>query len=588
MGLACSIALYRAIHARELQAIEHAEREHADRDLAAIEYSFLARERILTSVVALFNASEEVTLEEFKAFTVPLLADDLSLQALGWDLVVPHAARETYERDMRTQGFSDFQIVERSPEGKMIRAADREEYVVVHYLLPFEGNEAAFGYDIASDSARLTTLLHAKQTGEISSTERIRLVQEPGTEYGILICAPVYTKQRANAGSTSKQELLGYVVGALRVSDVVDAALHHRCPQMMGLRIMDASAPPEERELYANALTTDESESRETETGEDPDYLSVRHFDVGGRTWTAYATSSPLARGGRSSVVAIALLITGILLTTLMEAYILKLMHLNNQLATEVRERKNAQHELQEAHAKLEDRVTERTRALEKTTEELRELAMKLSLTEERERRRIAIELHDEIGQMLSLTQMKLIDLCSGEASPNRALELERCLELTRLTDKRVRSMEADLCPPILYDFGLEEAARWLMDRTQKEHGFESSFNDDGSQKPLSEASRLILYRSLREIIFNVVKHAEASSVELSISRDNGHVVLVVTDNGVGFEEATAPSVQKDNRGFGLTSIREQMNRIKGGVEVTSSTGCGTSVTLTAPIDDQC
>ena len=148
-----------------------------------------------------------------------------------------------------------------------------------------------------------------------------------------------------------------------------------------------------------------------------------------------------------------------------------------------------------------------------------------------------------------------------------------------------VSSLSFDLSSPIPYDLGLEAAvADWLDERMAKDYGIATEFEDDGQPKPLDADIIAVLFRDVRELLMNVVKHAGAKKVKLSIGRVGGRIRISVEDDGCGFDPAAAAANAVKNGGFGLFSVRERLEQLGGSVEIDSAPGSGTRVTVTAPL----
>lgn len=205
----------------------------------------------------------------------------------------------------------------------------------------------------------------------------------------------------------------------------------------------------------------------------------------------------------------------------------------------------------------------------------LTDMTMELSLVEERERRRIATELHDNISQSLLLGKIKLRTLI-GAALPTQSLQaLNEILKIQDQTIKSVRSLTQQLSPPILSIAGLEDALEWLAERMQEDYGLCVVFVDDKQPKPLTEDMRAIVFQTCRELLINVAKHAETESARVVIGREDGRLCLTVDDRGKGFDLSGSAV-----RGFGLFSIRERIKYLGGDVSIESAPGQGTQVTL--------
>lgn len=231
--------------------------------------------------------------------------------------------------------------------------------------------------------------------------------------------------------------------------------------------------------------------------------------------------------------------------------------------------------------------VTDRKQAQDQILtyrDRLRALASELAATEERERRRIAAELHDRIGQTLALSKMRL----AGLREIRDPGELDAAIaDMRALIDRTIgdtRSLIFDLSPPILHELGLDPALEWLLERIGKENRIAVAFTHDGTEKRLDSDARGLIFRAVRELLVNVVKHAAARRIVLSSRIEGDAIVLSVQDDGVGFspEDVEAPGERAS--GFGLFSIRERISPLGGGLSIDSRPGAGTKATLTMPL----
>ncbi len=230
----------------------------------------------------------------------------------------------------------------------------------------------------------------------------------------------------------------------------------------------------------------------------------------------------------------------------------------------------------------------ERKRAQQRAREyqaQLKSLALQSSLAEERERRRIATELHDRIGQSLAVSKVKLDALRHSvlSAEPGEVLE-EVCNSLGQaITD--VRSLTSDLSSPILHELGFESAvAAWLAEQIEAKHDIATEFEDDGQPKLLADDVRGLLFRNVRELLINIVRHANARKVKVSVRKVDNQIQISVQDDGIGFEPAEALARAAKAGGFGLFSIKERLEQIGGHLEIESRPGHGCQVTMTAPL----
>ncbi|HYE31465.1 MAG TPA: PAS domain S-box protein [Methylomirabilota bacterium] len=213
--------------------------------------------------------------------------------------------------------------------------------------------------------------------------------------------------------------------------------------------------------------------------------------------------------------------------------------------------------------------------------EQLQTLASNLSLSEERERRRIATNLHDRIGQSLAFAKLKLSAL--AKTSPNATDAINEVRDLIEQAIGDTRSLTFELSPPVLYELGLPAALEWLARKIQREHGIATRFHDDGLPKVVDEDIRVVLFQAVRELLVNVVKHARATHAQVLLRRESDALRIIIEDDGVGFDPAKMAG-GSDGSGFGLFSVRERLDYLGGRVKIRSEPGLGTRVTLLAPL----
>jgi PAS domain S-box-containing protein len=212
----------------------------------------------------------------------------------------------------------------------------------------------------------------------------------------------------------------------------------------------------------------------------------------------------------------------------------------------------------------------------------LRRMAFDAALTEERERRRIAIELHDGIGHALALAQIKLTSVRGDLVGPSQGA-VEGAVKLLEQAIADQRTLIFDLSPPVLYDLGLKEALAWLAEDVEKRHGVQIEVVDDGADKPLDDVAKAVVFRGVRELIMNVLKHAKARAAKVSLRRADDHLEIDVEDRGVGFDP-DAPPDRATEGGFGLLSVREQITSLGGTLKINSAPQQGTCASVCVPL----
>jgi two-component system CheB/CheR fusion protein len=223
----------------------------------------------------------------------------------------------------------------------------------------------------------------------------------------------------------------------------------------------------------------------------------------------------------------------------------------------------------------LEERVEERTK-------QLRALAFELTRTEEIERQAIARDLHDGLGQLLAVAKLRLGKLKGNGGSAEFERVAAEVEELIGRAESTTRSLAFQLSPAVLYELGLVPALQWLAEDLAKTYGLSVELSDDGVPKPLSQTSRTVVFRAVRELLINIVKHAGVQKAHVETRRVGGQIEVEVSDDGRGFAGNRIDGHSRT--GFGLTTVRERLSFIGGNVTISSRPGNGTEIRFTAPL----
>ena len=253
-------------------------------------------------------------------------------------------------------------------------------------------------------------------------------------------------------------------------------------------------------------------------------------------------------------------------------------------------ERRQAQEDLRRANADLAAEVKERMSAQERlanSEKSLRELSLHLLKTQDEERRRIGRELHDSLGQYLAILKMNLDSLDADFAGNHSGAgeQVARCVRLVEDSIKEVKTISYLLYPPMLEEVGLKSAIPWYLDGFSKRSNIKTTFEVDPEFNRMSREIELALFRVLQESLTNVHRHSGSTTADIRLSRDNGRVVLEVTDRGKGI----SPELLAKNRewigslGVGLRGMNERIRQLGGELEISSSEN-GTVVTAGVPV----
>jgi PAS domain S-box-containing protein len=235
--------------------------------------------------------------------------------------------------------------------------------------------------------------------------------------------------------------------------------------------------------------------------------------------------------------------------------------------------------------------ITERKLAEQKIQEyqkRLKQLALRLTLAEEKERRWIASQLHDEVSQTLAMAKIKLDTLRNSPPSEASAAMIEEISSSVEKVIQETRTLTFELSNPILYELGFEAAvAEWLNENIQEKHGIATEFHDDELLKPLEDDLKVMLFRNVRELLTNCIKHAKAGKIMVGLRRIADSIEVIVEDNGVGFDTAQLRTTASKKGKFGLFSVRENMENTGGSFKIESTPGAGCKAIMTAPLKDQ-
>ncbi len=231
----------------------------------------------------------------------------------------------------------------------------------------------------------------------------------------------------------------------------------------------------------------------------------------------------------------------------------------------------------------LEQMVEQRTADLERRSLQLRTMAAELTHAEERERKRLAQAIHDDLQQLLVGAKF-CTETLEGRIGKDSLETLQRLNQFLNEAIESARSLTFELSPPILHTSGLARSLHYLGQQMEVKHGLKVSVTADEDADPEIEGLKVLLFQATRELLFNVVKHAHVKTAEVDMRRLKANLLqITVADSGVGFGPEEANSKDAQN-GFGLFSIRGRLELIGGWLEITSVPGSGSRCTIMAPL----
>jgi PAS domain S-box-containing protein len=216
--------------------------------------------------------------------------------------------------------------------------------------------------------------------------------------------------------------------------------------------------------------------------------------------------------------------------------------------------------------------------------EKLKRLSIRLSMAEEDQRRSMASHLHETIGQELFVMQLQLKTFEKSIDNPSFLLPLGKIKEQLLKIIKETKALTFDLSPPVLYDLGLEEALKTLSETIASKYNIRVQTYFDGEMDTIKDEIKAILYRNVKELIHNSVKHANAKTITIRLKNSQNRLYIGFRDDGIGFDAANYKSKKSPNDGFGLFDIKEKLNYLGGHLTIESTASLGTSVTMEVPL----
>jgi len=607
LGLVNTLYFFREVTNWETQQVATAFSEASqDRILVAhreIEYALSTIQDIATY----FEASPEVGRREFRKFVEPAIKRHKDIKALEWIPFVPHRERKAFEMQARIS-FPPYAIKEKLTTGEIVKAANREAYLPVLYVQPYQQNRELLGLDMATDSRIAALLARSRDSKQLQVSERIILDEEKERVSGFMVSVPVFYPEldvldgEEEPTQQQRSGIRGFAVGIFRIRNIVELAFASLSPGGIDIRIIDVSAESGGVELYSHrsrqATEGDPGEPQEVT----PALIYEQTLSIGGRQWKIICT--PIAGSHQPDAWSgWIVMVGGLAFTALFTIYVstlvgrakkirqlvdlrtLELSCANSALNKEIAERKAAEQELTELNDDLEYRVAVRSSEAERRANDLEQFAYVASHDLKAPLRAIG-NLADWIGEdleeKLNEESKEQLALLQDRVQRMNAL-IEGLLEYSRVG--RTEGSDALVDTRQL----LEE----IIDSLSPPKGFVIKL---GKELPEFHTDRLLLGQVLSNLISNSLKHhgGKRGRIRISCRRIRRFYEFSVSDNGVGI----APEYHKkvfmifqtlhakdygSNTGIGLALVKKIVEEQGGWITLESEPGKGTRFRFTWP-----
>jgi signal transduction histidine kinase len=523
---------------------------------------------VLRGTASHFQASEEISPQSFHRYVrgLDLPHNFPSIATINFAQYVPDERRAAFEQQMRgatvrALGYPEFRI---SPPSR------RPSYTVITLLEPMYGAKSKFGYDLASRPAVAQALDQARDTGAISSSGLPVQLPEAPTQFGMPLRLPVYRADMPiDTVDERRAAYLGSVGIGFSVPRLVEAAMVDTPVREIRVRLYStvAGVPPNGNRPNGHLLF----DSTEPAAGQAPPEHHVQlnlPVNYNGRLWQVYfdAPRSALFSSFDAYLPWLAAMV-GFVSTLLMYA----LFH------AQVSSRRRALQMARDMTRELRDSQAK----LQLSHQRLRRLAAHAEQIKEEERKRIAREIHDDLGQNLLALRIEADILASRTAGRHPRLNARATATLKQIdeTIRSVRNIINDLRPNVL-DLGLSAAVEWQITQFRKRSGIECEMADPDGTPDVDDRCAVALFRVLQESLSNIQQHARATHVRVELRHLGGTLRMTIADNGIGLHDGS----RNKNGSFGLVGIEERMSLLGGDCSIVSRPHGGTTVTVSVPI----
>jgi signal transduction histidine kinase/DNA-binding NarL/FixJ family response regulator len=623
----CFALLFFVLRAREIESLRQQLVALSHENVHLLQSKIERSTEVLRSIVALFELQPDLDRQDFHSFVRGALERQPELKALEWIPRVPAVERSRFEQLAHEDGYPGFQLTERLPSGALGRARARDEYFPVYFVEPLAGNEAALGFDLASNPERLQALQEARDGDRPTATQPVRLAQEKGRELGFLVFLPVYRAGAPRETTTERRAALqGFALAVFRIGDLLDLPLRELAGRGVDVLVFDASSGQRLIEARAGAAPL----LRPGVFGDPPPPKSPeatavdRTLALAERRWVVRFSPTAAFRARHAQGQAVWVVPFGLLFTLLAGAYVSseirrreeierRVVERTAALSSEIEARRKAEQALASANDLLEARVAERTAALARSNEALqaeiavRKRAEETAAAANEAKSTFLANMSHEIRTPLNaiLGYAQILERDPGLAPSCRtAIEtiassgrhllglVNEILDLAKIEAGRMELRERD------FDLGsLLQEISVLFGQRCREKGLVFRLEGAPRERLLVGGDGVKLRQVLINLVGNAVKFTETGEVVLRTAvLDGDRRLFEVADTGVGipmsvredvfeaFHQGGGPRKPRGGTGLGLTIARAHVELMRGRLKVESEPGRGSVFSFVIPM----
>lgn len=579
VGALLSLAMGLLFYLATANAIERDAHNRFNNMARSVQSSINGRIKSYTDVLrggaSLFQISGDLTREQFHRYVegLALEREFPGIEAINFSRHVTDEERAAFEAKMRREiaamssGYPAFRI---TPPGR------RAAYNVITYIEPIAGWADRFGVDITGNG-ELPAHKVMRETGQIAASATRLTFMSGVNRTGLSIRLPIY---RAGMPISTDAERSAAFVGSVgigfRVQKLFEGVLDQMPVRGVRLTLTDiglqaaksptATAEPA-RILFDTAATSNRPYPPPAKA-DGASFVTTLAVGYNTRIWEAQFSvpKSHLYTGFDAYVPWLAML-AGLVSTMLL--YIL-FQTLTSSRRHAVALAQSMTKELRESEAKLQ-----------LSNENLRRLGAHAERIKEEERRRIAREIHDDLGQNLLALRIEadMLSMRTGERHPRLHARIRETVNQIDVTIKSVRQIINDLRPNVL-DLGLSAAVDWQISEFRRRTGIPCELLETHQDIKVSDHCATALFRILQESLSNILRHAEATHVQVVLRMERDWIRMSVSDNGIGLH----PKGRRKPGSFGLVGIEERINILGGTFSIRSEPGAGTTISVAVPM----